>query len=94
MQAAIMIRVKPENYEVWYQEHSSQEEARREYGITDGPLYRDAGNPDVALVHLNVEDLNKAMEWFGSAAFRAAAQRAGSVERELWVAERRNPAQA
>ena len=91
MQQAIIIRVNPENYDVWYREHSGQEEARLAYGITDGPFYRDADDPNVALVHLNVEDLKRAMGWFKSDAFREASERAGQVSRELWIAEKGVP---
>ena len=64
MQQAIIIRVTPEDYDTWFKEHSGQEEARLEYGITDGTFYRDDADPNVALVHLNVESLDRAMGWF------------------------------
>ena len=91
MQQAIIIRVNPEDYDVWYREHSGQEEARLAYGITDGPFYRDADDPNVALVHLYVEDLPRAMGWFKSDPFRQATERAGKVSRELWIAEKGAP---
>ena len=89
MQQATIIRVTPEDYDTWFKEHSGQEEARLEYGITDGPFYRDDADPNVALVHLNVESLDRAMGWFKSEAFQGANKRAGKVERELWVADRK-----
>lgn len=89
MAKAIMIRVKAENYESWYREHSGQEQARLAYGITDGPFYRDSADPNAALVHLDVQELDQAMGWFKSEAFRSAAGRViGSVQREMWIAER------
>ena len=89
MQQAIIIRVEPEDYDIWIEAHNSQEEARLDYGMTDGPFYRDAKNPNVALVHLNVENLPRAMEWFKSDAFQMANQRAGKVQREVWIGELR-----
>ncbi len=89
MQQSIVIRVAPEDYDRWFQAHSSQEDARRPYGITDGPFYKDANDPNVALVVLNVENVDRAMGWFKSDAFKAANARAGGVERELWIAEKR-----
>ncbi len=89
MQQAIIIRVEPEDYDTWFEAHSSQEEARLDYGMTDGPFYRDANNPNIALVHLNVENLERAMEWFKSDAFQMANQRAGKVQREVWIGELR-----
>lgn len=92
MSTAIMIRVRAENYESWFREHSGQETARRDYGITDGPFYRDAQDPSSALVHLDVENLEKAMTWFKSDAFQAAAKRVvGAVQREIWIAQRKTP---
>ena len=89
MQQAIIIRVVPEDYDTWFEAHSSQEEARRAYGMTDGPFYRDSNNSNIALVHLNVENLGRAMEWFQSNAFQEASKRAGKVEREVWIGELR-----
>lgn len=89
MQQAIIIRVESENFDVWRREHDGQREARLGYGISDGPFYRDEANANVALVHLNVENLERAMEWFKSDAFREAARRAGKVQREIWLAQKR-----
>jgi heme-degrading monooxygenase HmoA len=89
MQQSIIIRVVPENFDIWRKEHDGQQEARLAYGITDEPFYRDERDPNVALVHLNVENLDRAMKWFKSDAFREAAKRAGSVQREIWLAQKR-----
>ena len=40
MQQAIIIRVTADDYDTWLGAHSSQEEARKHYGMTDGPFYR------------------------------------------------------
>lgn len=88
MQQAIMIRVKAADFDRWFREHAGQSEERLGYGITDGPMYRDAEDPSVVLVHLDVEDLDRATEWFKSEAFREAVKRAGTVERELWAAQK------
>lgn len=82
-----MIRVQPENFAVWRGEHDGQREARSAYGMTDGPVYRDETDPEVVLVTLNIDDMDRAREWFGSDAFKGAAQRAGNVSRVIWFAE-------
>jgi len=87
MAQAIMIRVQPENFDVWREQHDGQREARTAYGMTDGPVYRDEADPETVLVTLVVEDLARAREWFSSDAFKGAAQRAGRVDREIWFAE-------
>ena len=86
MKQAILIRVTPENYDQWIAEHNSCETARLDYGITDGPVYRDQSNPNVALIHLNVEDMDRAKGWFADPRFKAASERAGNVKREVWIA--------
>lgn len=87
--SSIMIRVTPEDHDRWFKAHSSCEEARREYGMSDGPLYRDAVNPTVTLVTLEVQELDRAMGWFADERFQRATQSAGPATREMWIAERR-----
>lgn len=86
---SIMIRVRPEDFDAWRAIHNECEPLRRQYGMTDGPFYRDSTDPGVALVQLDVEDLERAMTWFASDAFRAASRRAALPEREFWIAEKR-----
>lgn len=87
MRQAIMIRVVPEDFDLWKKTHDEHREARLAYGMTDGPVYAEAGNPRVALVQLDVENLERAMEWFKSETFKAAVKAAGNVRREIWIAQ-------
>ena len=87
MAQAIMIRVRPEDFDVWRAQHDGQEEARKAYGMSDGPVYRDETDPNTVLVTLHVGDFGRAKEWFTSDAFQGAAKRAGNVSREVWFAE-------
>jgi hypothetical protein len=87
--SSIMIRVTPDDHDRWFKAHSACEEARREYGMSDGPLYRDAVDPTVTLVTLEVQELDRAMGWFADERFQRAAQAAGPATREMWIAERR-----
>jgi hypothetical protein len=84
-----MIRVTPENYDGWLAAHNAGEKARLEYGITEGPFYREVKNPHVALVTLYVEDVERAMGWFRDERFKSATKGIGKVEREFYVAERK-----
>jgi hypothetical protein len=90
MPHALLLRVTPVHFGSWLTAHQAASEARRSYGITDGPLYRDVADPNIALVHLDVEDIDKALAWFGSDAFRVASQGVGVRQRRLWVAEERS----
>ena len=89
MNKIIMIRIMPEDYDAWLAAHNAGEEARREYGITEGPLYRDVENPSVALVTFHVEDVERALGWFQDERFKAAMTRCGKVEREFYIGERK-----
>lgn len=86
MKQAILIRVEPENFEQWRTAHDECKQARLEYGITDGPFYHDEQNTSLVLVHLNVESMENASGWFRDPRFKAAAERAGKVSREIWFA--------
>jgi len=88
--SVIMIRVTPEEHDRWFGEHDSAEAraGRLEYGITDGPLYRDVTDPNVVLVQLEVEDPERARGWFQDERFAAAATRAGRVQREIIIGRR------
>ena len=86
MKQSILIRVEPENFDQWRTAHDECRNARLEYGMTDGPFYIDEKNPKQVLVHLDVENMEKAMGWFRDPRFRAAVERAGKVSREFWFA--------
>ena len=86
----IMIRVTAEDYDSWVAVHNSCVEARKDYGLSDGPLYRDVADPNAALVHLVAEDLDRAMGWFKDPRFREANAKVSLVgPRELYFAEKR-----
>ena len=92
MSRAIIIHVEAEEFDTWFEAHDGQQEARKAYGISDGPFYRDAKNPNRALVHLNVEDMDRAVSWFKSDEFRGAVAEAGNVSRTIWTAQELAPA--
>jgi heme-degrading monooxygenase HmoA len=89
MSHALLLRVTPVDFDSWLTAHQAAGPARRTFGITDGPLYRDVADPTVALVHLNVEDVERAIAWFSSDAFRAASNGVKVRQRQLWVADER-----
>lgn len=86
MKQAIMIRVEPENFDQWRAAHDGCREARNDYGMSDGPVYRDETDPKTVLVTLEVEDMERAMGWFKDERFKAGVVQAGKVSRELWMA--------
>lgn len=86
MAEAILVRVTPENYSARYEAHAATREARLEYGITDGPLYRDEADPNTVLIHLDVESLERAKGWFRDDRFKESTARADNVRRQAWFA--------
>ena len=85
---ALMIRVEPEDFDSWLQAHRAAGPARLAFGISDGPIYRDLDDVGVCLVQLQVDDVDRAMSWFSSDAFRAASRGVAlKGPRQLWVAE-------
>jgi len=87
MHDAIMIRVTAEEFDTWFAEHNSCQAARLEYGITDGPVYRDEHDTESVLLHLNVESFERAKGWFQDDRFRAAVARSGKVDRDIYMAK-------
>lgn len=80
----LFIRVEVPDFGAWYREHKRQARERAEYGLCDGPVYRELDNPNVAMVQLNTNDLPKALKWFKTTQFRDANLRAGVREREFY----------
>jgi hypothetical protein len=66
-------------------------EDRHSYGMTDGPVYRDIDNPNAALFHIHVENLDRAMQWFRTDTFKEATKRATVVGRDFYLAEKQQP---
>jgi hypothetical protein len=86
----MFIRVTANDYQGWEDAHNSCRDARSEYGITDGPFYKDAADPNSALVHLVVEDMDRAMGWFKDPRFQEANARVSLAgPREIYLADRR-----
>ena len=93
----IMIRIETDDFEAWKEQHYLHAGNRARYGITDGPAYRDLENPNAALFHIKVEDLDTAMQWFASDTFIEATRLARVTGRSFYLAQpqaRRQPAPA
>jgi hypothetical protein len=54
------------------------------------PAYRDLENPNAALFHIQVEDVDRAMGWSQSNTFRAATQQAKVTGRTFYDAHPRS----
>ena len=85
----LMVRVEADDFDSWLKVHYEHVEDRKGYGMTDGPVYRDIDDSNAALFHIHVEDVPRAMEWFGTDTFRQATKRATVTGRQLYLAEKK-----
>lgn len=92
--AELMVRVEAESFDAWLATHYDHVADRKAHGMADGPVYRDIDDPNAALFHIHVEDMERAMEWFRSETFRRATKRATVTRRELYTAELKPPGPA
>jgi len=84
----MMARVEAEEFDTWLRSHRSQAGQRRGYGMVDGPIYRDVDDPNAAFVHIHVEDLARAGQWFQTNEFMEATRKAGVIRREFYLAHK------
>ncbi len=74
-----------EDFDTWkpvYDEHAS---VRRQYGISDAGVYRDAATPNYVVIEFRVEDIGTAQEFAGSESLRETMQSAGVIsEPAIW----------
>ena len=85
----IIIWLRTDDYDRWQKIHDSFVEERKGFGITEDHVYRDVRDPNAALVHLVVEDLPRAMEWFQTDKFKTGTIAAKVTGRAFYVAEKR-----
>ena len=83
----IMVRIEMQDFDAWFQVPYEFLKRRKDFGMTEGPVYRDVKNPNAALFHIHAEDLDRAMEWFKTDEFKEATKRAAVTGREFYVAE-------
>jgi hypothetical protein len=87
----LLVRVEVADYDAWLRTHLKHAQDRRAYGMTDGPIYRDITNPNAVLVHTIAEDLDRAGQWFTTAAFDRATRESTTMHRDFYLAERQEP---
>lgn len=85
----IMIWLRTDDYDRWQGIHDGFYEQRKEFGIVGDHVYRDVREPNAAFVHLEVEDVSRAMGWMQSDTFREATQEAKVTDRAIYTADQR-----
>ena len=84
-----MIWLRTDDYDGWQKIHDGYAEQRKDFGITEDYVYRDVREPNAALVHLVVEEVPRATEWFQTDKFKEGTLAAKVTDRAFYVAEKR-----
>ena len=82
----MVARVEVGDFDTWLEIHLSNAQNRRAYGMVDGPIYRDIKDPNAVLVHIFVENMVRAGQWFQSEPFKEADRRSTTVCRDFYLA--------
>jgi hypothetical protein len=81
----IIIRSTVADYDRWKAVFDEHESFRREYGLTEVGLYRDATAPNDIVLVFSADDLERAHEFAASENLREAMQRSGVIsEPTIW----------
>jgi hypothetical protein len=82
----VFVRHQVANFDTWkpgFDEHGS---VRREFGLTDAGLYRDAEDQNSVTILLTTDDLGRAREFVESPDLKEAMERLGVVSQpDVWM---------
>lgn len=85
--ADLIVRVSSPDYSTWLNAFVSAEPGLVEAGINQWTVYQDTWNPNVVMVHFIADDLDRAMAFFRSDAFKEIHARSGATERTFFIAQ-------
>ena len=83
----LFIHVEVPDFEHWYTTYLSRRELRLANGIHDVAVFRDIDNAQHYCIHLQVDDFDRAMQFYTSAAFQAILAEGGVMTIEFYGAE-------
>ena len=75
-----LIRRKVADFSKWKAIYDSNEPTRQEAGVKEKYVLHNVDDPNEVFTIFELEDVQKAREFFGSAALRAGMQQAGTVD--------------
>lgn len=82
----IFVRHQVADYDVWKPGFDDHGAVRREYGLTDAGLYRDATDPNTVTIVLTADDMAQAQAFLASDSLREAMTNLGVVSApDVWV---------
>jgi hypothetical protein len=85
--ADLIVRVTTPDYGTWLNAFVSAEPGLVDAGINQWTVYQDTWNPNIVMVHFIADDMDRAMAFFQSDAFKDLNARSGATERTFWVAQ-------
>ena len=80
----LMGRVEVADFDAWLRTHLENSRNREVFGMVDGPIYRDIKDPNAVLVHIFVENMVRAGQWFQSEPFKETDRRYTTVCRDFY----------
>ncbi|MGD0165980.1 MAG: hypothetical protein ABSC51_01635 [Gaiellaceae bacterium] len=86
--STIIVRHTVEDFDVWKSYFDEHATTRMRYGIQDDGIYHGASDPRNVVLIFQVDDYERAQEFFGSDDLRETMQKAGVVSAPtVWAVE-------
>ena len=86
--AEFIARLEIEDFDVWRASHDANAFNRQSHGMLDRARYRDVDDPSSVLIHVEVEDLERALQWLQSEEGRLSAAGATIKRRDFFVVQK------
>lgn len=80
----LIVQVKVANFEKWKPGYESHDSIRRSYGLTNYIVGRGLDDPNMAVVILKMDDVNKAKEFTGSQDLKERMQKGGVIGKPVF----------
>ena len=87
MMADLIVRVTTPDYGTWLNAFVSAEPGLVDAGINEWTVYQDSWNANNVMIHFIADDIDRAMAFFQSDAFKDINARSGATGRTFWVGQ-------
>jgi hypothetical protein len=75
----LTIHHQVKDYAAWRTGYDAHEQTRVSQGLTNGRVFRSAENPNDVVILLDVADVAKARNWFGTDELKATMAKSGVI---------------
>ncbi len=86
--ADLMVKVTTGDYDTWLNAFVSAETGLVDAGINQWTVYQDTWNSNIVMIHFIAEDIDRALAFFQSDAFKEIDARSGAAGREFFVGQK------